>query len=700
MAAENKTIRGTNGKDTLRGGDGNDTIHGSAGADALYGGAGLDIVDYSGSNAAVSVNLGTGAVSGGHAAGDTIRGFEGVVGSAYNDTLTGSSGKDSLYGGAGNDALYGGDGDDYLDGGSGNDSLFGGNGRDYFVASTGADVIIGGRGQDTIDYSGSTRAIKLDFSTSATAIGSGGLAEGDRLEGIDAVIGTIYNDTIIGYDVSQLTGDDIFTNEFYGGAGNDYLDGRGGGDSLYGGADNDTLLGGSGDDTLYGGTGDDYLDGQADNDLIYGDEGNDTLYGGAGNDSLSGGADDDLLYGGHGHDLLHGDDGDDSLYGGEGRDTLFGGAGNDLLEGGADADVLYGGDGDDLLIGGAGDDVLSGGAGNDTLRAISGNDTLDGGEGHDLFEIGSGRVTIKDFGVGNTGNLDDADFTNNDHVDLSSYYNETTLAAWNATPGNPKYSNPIGWMRADYNDGVLHAVNGGLTILNGAGGMVEKTLLNYDSTGVTCFTRGTRIQTPKGPIAVEDLRPGDLLITLDAGPQPLRWIGQRQVTAEDMRQDPKLAPVQIAKGSLGEGLPYADIMVSRQHRLMLRSRIAARIIGEPEVLIAARHMLDLEGFEAALPSEGVQYFHLLLDRHHILCAEGALTESMFLGPEALKMLTITAYVDLVAQAPELLLAEKIPARKMPDAKQARKIVDALCRHDQYPYTADLTRSQRDGQKRG
>ncbi len=173
----NDVLSGAEGDDALYGGVGSDTISGGTGADYIEGGAGtdtlngnasiLDIIGYSESDAGVSVNLSTNAVSGGHATGDVISGFEGAIGSDHNDTITGSAannalsglaGDDTLSGLAGHDTLAGGDGNDSLIGGTGTDDLFGGAGNDTLDAgssSAGRQYLEGGTGDDTYVISGS-----------------------------------------------------------------------------------------------------------------------------------------------------------------------------------------------------------------------------------------------------------------------------------------------------------------------------------------------------------------------------------------------------------------------------------------------------------------------------------------------------------------------------------------------------------------
>ena len=135
-------LRGRDGDDTLDGGNGRDNLAGGLGADALDGGASLDVASYATSGQAVTVDLAAGTGSGGQAAGDTLTGIEGVVGSSFGDTLSGDnannllkgmSGDDTLSGMERADRLFGGDGADRLDGGAGHDKLSGGADSDTFV---------------------------------------------------------------------------------------------------------------------------------------------------------------------------------------------------------------------------------------------------------------------------------------------------------------------------------------------------------------------------------------------------------------------------------------------------------------------------------------------------------------------------------------------------------------------------------------
>ena len=175
-------ILGLNGNDVINGGAGNDTIEGGAGSDALDGGPGTDTLSYASSNAGVTVNLATNAVSGGHAAGDTITNFENVLGSNSNDSITGNSSANVLWGAGGNDTLRGGLGDDTLHGGAGHD-LF------IYQIGDGNDAIDGGSGSswvDSIQMLDSSGGSNLVYNVDWTVVLSSG-----TIDNTDAVNGVM-----------------------------------------------------------------------------------------------------------------------------------------------------------------------------------------------------------------------------------------------------------------------------------------------------------------------------------------------------------------------------------------------------------------------------------------------------------------------------------------------------------------------------
>jgi len=283
-SVHNDVLTGDAGANTLWGNSGDDILEGGAGADYLDGGVGTDTASYSGSGVGVIVDIGTGYVALGDAAGDTLVSIENLTGSDYADQLMGTSGANVLSGGLGDDILNG---------------------------ASGADTLDGGDGSDWAWYSGSAMGVQVNLDT---GIHSGGDAAGDTLISIENLYGSNHADT--------LTGD----------AGDNVLDGFGGADALDGGAGIDTaryiyatsgvtidLAAGTGagaqaqGDTLinienvFGTIYDDVLTGDAGDNTLWGHDGADTMTGGAGNDHLEGrtGFDTYIFDRGMGDDIIY-----------------------------------------------------------------------------------------------------------------------------------------------------------------------------------------------------------------------------------------------------------------------------------------------------------------------------------------------------------------------------------------------------------
>lgn len=138
------------------------------------------------------------------------------------------------------------------------------------------------------------------------------------------------------------------------------------------------------------------------------------------------------------------------------------------------------------------------------------------------------------------------------------------------------------------------------------------------------FTRGTRITMATGAQKpVEALMPGDMVLTRDDGPQPLRWIGQTTLRATG-----DFAPVRIRAGALNN---EGDLLVSPDHRLFIYQRDDAIGAGRREVLVRARHLVN--GDSVRIETGGhVDYVQLLFDRHQIIFAEGIAAETLLLDP--------------------------------------------------------------------
>jgi len=171
---------------------------------------------------------------------------------------------------------------------------------------------------------------------------------------------------------------------------------------------------------------------------------------------------------------------------------------------------------------------------------------------------------------------------------------------------------------------------------------------------VVCFCSGTLISTPRGQIPIEDLAEGDLVNTQDRGPQPIRWHGRRHIPTSEMVAYPKLRPIRLSAGSLGEGCPSSDLMVSRQHRILVRSKIAQRMFGTMELLVPAIMLTELPGIEQMETDDAVTYHHLLFDQHEVITANGAESESLFNGPQAMETIGPQAVEEINHLWPDIL----------------------------------------------
>lgn len=170
---------------------------------------------------------------------------------------------------------------------------------------------------------------------------------------------------------------------------------------------------------------------------------------------------------------------------------------------------------------------------------------------------------------------------------------------------------------------------------------------------IPCFTVGTLIDTARGPRPVETLRPGDLILTRDHGPQPLRWLCRTHLPPDRLARDPHLRPVRIRRDAFGPGCPARDMAVSPQHRLLITGWRAELFFGSDEILVAAKALLNDISVRLDPGAGPVGYFHLLLDRHEVVTADGLLTESLHAGQIDKAELTGPARHELFALFPTL-----------------------------------------------
>lgn len=531
---------------------------------------------------------------------DRVDNGDGLSGPGFNDdVINAGAGNDTVLAGLGDDSVQGGAGADSLSGESGNDTLLGQGGTDTLIGGAGNDSLEGGAGNDVLYGDGGTAArwsydvYTRDFTSAngqAFTIESGTLAGSGTSAGFDV---TGHGQQATG----QFDPNDygiIYTSNLIASA-----------DGVYRFAttsdDGSTIriLDSNGNPLTFTnqiGTTGSFLD----NDFH---QAATTRFGDVTLEAGQSYTIEVRYWENLGGNVL------------SGTVTLPGGAVQDL----ASSPLIVGSDaivGNDFLDGGAGADLLFGEGGDDTL-IVGENDTLFGGDGDDLFviepptETGTGTITI----VGGEGGE-----TNGDTLFLSPEARKADITFTNT-------------------DDAAGGLSGSFTLSDG-------TLVNFSEIeNIICFTPGIGILTPRGERPVETLRAGDLVITRDHGPQPIRWIGRRTVPGID-----RFAPVRVAAHVLDGA--RTSLLVSPQHRFLFTGYKAELLFGCDEVLVAARHLVD--GLAVTQEEQAaVTYIHVMFDQHEVIYAEGAATESFHAGDIGISAISDHARDELFSVFPEL-----------------------------------------------
>lgn len=197
----------------------------------------------------------------------------------------------------------------------------------------------------------------------------------------------------------------------------------------------------------------------------------------------------------------------------------------------------------------------------------------------------------------------------------------------------------------------------------GPGSMGQPAIPTTDLV-VPCFTPGTRIDTPRGAVPVESLAVGDLVITRDRGPLPLKWIGQVALEPMQLAANPALQPIRLRAGALGAGRPQRDMLLSPQHRVLLSGWQTELMFGSDEVLAAALHLVNGSTIAVAHDVSAITYIHLMFERHEVIYADGLATESFRPGPMTLPALPAAAQRELLHLFPDLTAHGFAPARPL------------------------------------
>lgn len=159
---------------------------------------------------------------------------------------------------------------------------------------------------------------------------------------------------------------------------------------------------------------------------------------------------------------------------------------------------------------------------------------------------------------------------------------------------------------------------------------IKATLRGIDHThqgGVICFTPGTMIMTPDGARDVASLAEGDYVQTADNGSAEVLWLGQRRISGARMQAIPALTPVRLRAGALDKDVPDTGLLVSPDHRIVLRGAQARALYNCEEVLVTARDLINDHTIVREYALREVTYIHMMLPQHEVVFANGVATES-------------------------------------------------------------------------
>lgn len=173
------------------------------------------------------------------------------------------------------------------------------------------------------------------------------------------------------------------------------------------------------------------------------------------------------------------------------------------------------------------------------------------------------------------------------------------------------------------------------------------------SPAVICFAHDTRLDTTDGQRPIQHLRPGDRVLTRDDGPQEILWVGYRRISGARMHAMPDLRPIRVRAGALGRERPEPDLIVSPEHRLLLRGQVARALFNTNEVLVAAGDLVNDQTIFRDHACREVRYFHLMLKRHQVVWANGIEAESFHPAQTSLEAVAPDQRAGLIEVMPAI-----------------------------------------------
>jgi len=442
---------------------------------------------------------------------------------------------------------------------------------------------------------------------------------------------------------------------------------------------NETIHGTSVDDIIYGY---DYGDSVPTNGTIsmFGLDGTNILYAGSGTTALYGGPDANTLVGGAGNDSFY-------VYSNQttvtdaytsGDNTLHATGVNATLPENVDTLYLYGsgltgtgndqndsifGDGvySNTLIAGSGNDYIVGGSGGNTLVAGTGIDTMYGGTGANTFVFAPGDAPVNDpNGVDYIGDFK----SGTDKLDFSAFmqagHELDFIGAGPLTaPGQVD----------EFISGDDTFVEGDVTSPGGAdfeiqmSGKLDLQATDFVFSSNPCYCRGTLIETVQGEKRIEDLKIGDQVMTKSGWTRPIKWIGRRSYPGRFVMGRKDILPICIKAGALDDKIPKRNLWLSPRHAMYLEG-----------VLIEAKDLVNGVSIVQAEHVDEVEYFHIELETHDVIVAEGAWSETFIDDDSRFMFHNAHEYRELYATA--ATTAAPYFAPRLQDGYE----VDAIRRH--------------------
>ncbi|NRB01179.1 MAG: Hint domain-containing protein [Rhodobacteraceae bacterium] len=200
----------------------------------------------------------------------------------------------------------------------------------------------------------------------------------------------------------------------------------------------------------------------------------------------------------------------------------------------------------------------------------------------------------------------------------------------------------------------------------------------FGQAGALGLGAGANLRTPCGDRRVDNLRPGDLVVTRDNGLQPVRYVWSQTFSAAEVAADPSLAPIHFKSRAVGPMMPQRGVTLGGAHRVLVPGWKLENVDDCTNCLMAARDLVGAhdESYSDRIHGD-VTYYHVLFDRHQVFTANGLPVESFLPSPVAMSAMGHEATDRITEIFPELLRSpSSYPPAEYPTPDQAMFLADA------------------------